>query len=174
MKMGKVALGAAIIAVSVVTGGCSHKGISVDPGVVACCSQQATYTTYGLTLEDTPEFLKTVMEEEFSVAFAKKGMVRDEANRDLVVELKLLRVNLTVPFSKDQFSEHLAPGDSTRFQADMLIEVYEATTNELIWSGSIGRIHNVVPGESMPLGEAKIAIAAAFDEVLKGYPTRRR
>jgi len=174
MKIGKAALIVAIIVVSVVTDGCAHRNFGVGSAVLNCCSDNEPYTSFSLTLMDLPEFLKTTMEEEFTIAFGKKGMHRDEARRDLIVELNAMQTNLNKPVVKDQFSTHLAPGDNLRFQADMLIEMYDSATNKLIWSGSIGRIHDVVPGERMQMEKARTAIASAFEEVLEHYPMSKR
>jgi len=162
-----------VVLLSLVSAGCAQKNLGVGAAVLNCCpGNTEAYTAFSLTLEDLPAFLNPVMEQEFTAAFEKKGLVRDDVNSDLTVHLKLLRQDLNEPVPKDDFKGHLAPGDSTRFLADLLIEMYDQTTNELIWSGTIGRIHDVVPGEYMHIERAQTAIAAAFDEALESYPKR--
>jgi len=86
--------------------------------------------------------------------------------------MAVVQVDLGEPVTRDPFQGRLDPGGEIRFLADLKIEMVDRASGELVWSGVVSRIHDVVPGEAMPAARAKAAIGAAFTEVLGSYPVR--
>ncbi|MEX2365157.1 MAG: hypothetical protein WD601_01030 [Pseudohongiellaceae bacterium] len=140
----------------------------IDTAVTHCCGDggQKTFTVHA---EDIPAFLGPLMVSNFSVAFANLGMQPVQEDGDLEVELRYEQDNLSRDRKRDDFDEAIATGDSMRFFARIAIDVRDATTGNLVWSGQIQRLHTVGPGDYMHTGPASIAIFEAFTRVLQGY-----
>ena len=54
--------------------------------------------------------------------------------------------------------------------AEVEILMRETATNNLVWAGSISRIHQVSPGEYMHEEGARPEFLQAFRRVLRNYP----
>lgn len=149
-------------------GACSTTS-RIDTTVTRCCSTNE-YTTFAVKPENIPAFLGPLMLSNFSVAFANKGMQPVTADADLNVTLRYEQSNLSQEEPHDDFDERITTGDSMRFIARIVIDMRDATTNDLVWSGHVQRLHNVGPGDYMHTGPASISIYEAFTDVLKDYP----
>jgi hypothetical protein len=132
-----------------------------------------------------PAFLGPVTVSNFSVALAAHGLKpesppigplpgNEPAARktltDLFVELIYVQDNLTLDVRRDDFAEHIAPGDSLRFVAKVIIKVRDVDTHQVVWEGQVQRLHDVGAGEFMHTGKASIALLDAFTRVLVDFP----
>ena len=155
-------------------GGCAQHNLGVGAAVTTCCpGDYSRYATFELAMDNLPEFLKPLLREELELALAERGLVSLPGAADLVVQLDLAQENLTEPVVHDPCQERLDPGDEVRFLADLESAMVDRATGEVVWRGVLSRIHDVVPGEAMPLARARVAIGAAFREMLASYPARR-
>ena len=156
------------ILTSVLLAGCATDNARIDTAVTKCCGAGET-RTFQVVTRNVPAFLGPLMVSNFSVAFANIGMQPVESGADLMVELRYEQSNLSPDRAHDDFEERIATGDAMRFIARVVIEVRDAKTRQLVWSGHVQRLHDVGPGDYMHTGRASIAIYDAFTKVLKDY-----
>jgi hypothetical protein len=149
---------------------CAADNTRIDTATTSCCPQNH-YETFSVTAENIPAFLGPLMVSNFSVAFANRGMQPVIEGGDLNVVLRYEQTNLSrVDEDRDDFEERIATGQTTRFIARIVIEMYDSKTDKIVWSGHVQRLHDVGPGDYMHTGNASIALYDAFTEVLKNYP----
>lgn len=109
---------------------------------------------------------------EFDTAFQELGMVRNDGNSDIVVNLNYRHVNLD---SQQQDIDPLMRVESMtvelRYIANIDISMRERAGGKIVWEGTISRIHSVQPGEYMHEEGASAAFLATFRNLLKEYPS---
>lgn len=143
-------------------------GVSTD----ACCANDS-YQTFTVTPHQIPAFLGPLMVSNFSVALAAKGLQPVETDGDLKINLRYEQDDLDRTPPPDGFDGRTEPGDGADFIARIVVEMFDANSGELVWSGSIQRLHHVSPGEYMHTGRASIALFDAFMEMLEHYPGKK-
>ncbi len=126
--------------------------------------------TFEVDAEDLPAFLGPVLVSNFSVALAERGLQPVMENGQAVITLRYEQEDLTAPMSHDAFDERIDEGSDTRFVARVVVEVRAQGSSEVLWSGSIQRLHNIRPGDYMHTGRASIALLEAFRDMLSDYP----
>lgn len=157
------------LAMLALLGGCAIDNSRIDTAVTHCCDTGPVPRTFTVAADEIPAFLGPLMISNFSVAFANIGMQPVERDPDLVVTLRYEQTNLAPEQERDDFDERVMTGDAERFYARIVIEVRDATSDSLLWSAHVQRLHDVGPGDYMHTGVASIAIYEAFTQVLKGY-----
>jgi hypothetical protein len=60
-----------------------------------------------------------------------------------------------------------------RFVAQVQLELKNSVTGEMLWSGSMQRVHNVYEGSYMHDAPARAAMRNAFLEIFGDYPDPR-
>lgn len=140
----------------------------IDTAVNQCCVDDK-YETFTVRSENIPAFLGPLMVSNFSVAMANQGLQPVTDNGDLVATLRYEQDTLSEQQPKDDFDEPMAMGTGQRFIARIAIEVRDARTDEIVYSGQVQRLHDVAAGEWMHTGRASQAILTAFDEVLANF-----
>jgi hypothetical protein len=161
-----------LLVVGILIGGCMSANLGVGVTVSDCCyPEQLTYQSYGMTINNAPEFLKPYILDALSQAFHDKGLIRDDENHDLLATLTYQQTDLKDELDRDNFEGHLAPGGDFRFDATVLLEIRDLSSSKLIWSGSVSRVHDVTVGEYMHQSRGRRAIYNAITEVLADFPS---
>lgn len=118
-----------------------------------------------------PLFLRDYVANEFDIAIQEKGLNRNDQINDLRIVLRYNHVNL-FPAQQDidPFVRRGSSNVELNYIATLEVEMYETRTSELVWAGSVSRIHSVVPGEYMHEDRAGPEFQAAFRKLLNDYP----
>lgn len=147
---------------------------TIATDVTYCCEAVAgDVATFRVEFEDTPEFLKPMLRDEASVVLGSKGLAYTEGDAHAI--LVMTYVDKTVEQDGEDLDawERSAPAGGVRFVAQVKVELRNSVTSELIWAGSMQRIHNVYEGSYMHEAPARAAIRTAFMEMFADYPDRR-
>lgn len=169
------------------------------PGLVACASSSAistrltlccpgdydNYRDYSLQTEEMPGFLAEYVVAEFDAAMTEIGLIRNGGdaatvesglngnggNADLQVTLRYNHINLNSEQEEiDPFVSNESLLAEINYIADIEILMRDSAGDELVWAGSVRRLHQVVPGEYMHQEMARPAFRRAFRTVLRDYP----
>jgi len=161
--------GALLSFVILMATGCSGLP-TIAADVTYCCHPAADdVRTYRVEFEDTPEFLKPMLRDEASIVLSSHGLDYTEGDAESILLMSF--VNKTLERGDDQEAwERIAPGGGVRFIAQVVIEMKDSVTGELIWSGTMQRIHNVYEGSYMHDAPARTAMRNAFVEMFTGFP----
>lgn len=127
--------------------------------------------TYRVEFADTPEFLKPMLRDESSIVLNLKGL--DYVEGDAHAILLMTYVNRTLESgeaARDEAWETIAPGGGVRFIAEVQLEMKDAVSQEMIWAGSMARVHNVYEGSYMHDAPARAAMRNAFLEMFADFP----
>lgn len=162
------------LAALILLSGCVQNGFQIGASPSLCCpGDYANYATYGLETENMPLFLRDYVVTEFDAAFQAKGLRRNDRSNDLRVLLRYNHINLDPEQQNiDPFIRMEALTVELRYVATIEIEMIETRSSELVWAGTISRIHQVTPGEYMHEERARPAFLQAFNTVLESYPAR--
>lgn len=147
-------------------------GMQIGTHLKLCCpGNYAEYAEYSLETRDMPLFLREYVASEFDTAIQEKGLSRNDQINDLKIVLRYNHVNL-FPAQQDidPFVRRGSSNVELNYIATLEVEMYETSTAELVWAGSVSRIHSVVPGEYMHEDRAGPEFQAAFRKLLVGYP----
>ncbi len=127
--------------------------------------------SFRVEFKDTPEFLKPMLRDEVSIVLHGKGLEYVEGDADATLLMTFVHNPLaTEPVVQDAMSESLSQGGDSRFIAEVHMEMRNNVTNDLIWSGSMSRIHNVTVGSYMHDAPARSAMRQAFMNLFVDYP----
>ena len=161
-----------VVTLVLVLSGCAGSGMQIGSSLTLCCpGDYGSYNDYGLATEDMPIFLRDYVVNDFDAAFQARGLERDDTFNDLRVVLRYNHINLD-PESEDidPFIRLESLNVELRYIAQIEIEMFETSSDELVWAGAISRIHQVTPGEYMHEERASPAFLAAFSLLLSDYP----
>jgi len=161
----------AIIAALVMLTATACSGLpTIAADVTYCCHPIVDdVSTYRVEVGDTPEFLKPMLRDEASIVLETRGLEYTEGDADAILLMSF--VNKTLERGEDQESwERIAPGGGVRFIAQVVIELKHSVSGELIWAGSMQRIHNVYEGSYMHDAPARTAMRNAFLEMFADLP----
>ena len=147
-------------------------GYQIGSRLETCCpGDYDDYDSYSLATNNMPLFLRDYVVEEFEAAFAEKGVVRDDQFHDLNVVMRYNHINLSPEQEEiNPFVRIEAISTELSYIAEIEVEMYETATENLVWAGSISRIHHVTPGEYMHVGPARLEFRNAFARMLEDYP----
>jgi len=161
--------------VLLVSAGCAQRNLGVGATVTNCCiTDFSRYTRFAIEDEGLPSFLRPILEQQLGIVLGEKGLTRVAGGGDLEIRLHFNQEDLSAPVPADPFQGRLDPGGEVRFLADLRIDMVDTGTGETVWTGVLSRIHDVVPGATMPLDSASGAIGTALRELLADYPVRTR
>ena len=151
---------------------CAQYSTQIGSNLTVCCpGNYGEYQDYTVQTVDMPIFLRDYVTAEFDAAFSEKGMSRNDQMNDVKVLLRYNHINLTSEQeSIDPFVRVEAMNVELNYVAAIDIEIRETATDEIVWAGSISRIHQVVPGEYMHEDRARPAFRQAFRALLSSYP----
>lgn len=152
---------------------CAQTGMQIGTNLSICCpGDYASYSEYGLEVVDMPLFLRDYVTAEFESAFEQKGLSRDDRINDVRVVLRYTQIDL-VPGQQeiDPFVRIESLNVELNYIAQIEIEILETRSNDVVWAGSVSRIHQVTPGEYMHEDRARPYFYQAFQSLLESYPT---
>ena len=137
-----------------------------------CCRPAAGQVqSYRVEFEDMPEFLKPMLRDEASTVLHTKDLEYTEGDADAVLKMAYVDKTYEGPEARrDEAWETNAPAGGMRFIAEVQMELRNTVTNELIWAGSMSRIHNVYEGSYMHEAPARAAMRNAFTELFSDLP----
>lgn len=160
-----------VVALGAFLAGCaSSPGISTD--VTYCCeSGTSGIGTFRVEFKNMPEFLKPMLRDEAAIVLASKGVEYTEGDAHAVLLMTYVDRTLTAAEERDLDAwEQVAPGGGVRFIAEVDMEMRNTVTRELIWSGTMRRIHNVYEGSYMHDAPARAAMRQALMDIFADYP----
>jgi hypothetical protein len=163
---------AAILLVSLILASCvSTPSVATDVGF--CCAPRASeIKTYRIAFAEMPEFLKPMLRDEASIALDAKGLEYTEGDAD--ADLVMTYVNRTLEGGeavRDEAWETIAPGGGIRFIAEVRLEMTDVLSGELLWSGTMGRVHNVYEGSYMHAAPGRAGMRNGFQSLFSEFPT---
>ena len=163
---------ALVIAGSILAGCGSMPQVSTN--VTYCChAETPRISTYRVEFEDTPEFLKPMLRDEVAVVLDAKGLNYTEGDADAVLLMRFEDVTMSREEEEQLESwERIAPGGGVRFMARVVLEMRNSVTQEMIWSASMQRLHNVYEGSYMHDEPARDAMREAFTQIFADFPSR--
>ena len=168
---GSVLVAAGWLSILLILGACvTPQGIATD--VVYCCSPRAAgIQSFSVEFEEMPEFLKPMLRDEASIVLGTKGYEYTEDESDVVLRMKFVNRTLdSADAAHDEAWETIAPGGGVRFIAEVAMVMTDTVENERIWSGTMGRVHNVYEGSYMHDAPARSAMRQAFLDIFAGFP----
>lgn len=151
---------------------CAQTGMQIGTNLTLCCpGNYASYSEYGLEIVDVPLFLRDYVSAEFESAFQQKGLTRNDRINDVRVTLRYTQIDL-VPGQQeiDPFVRIESLNVELNYIAQIEIEIIETRSNDVVWAGSVSRIHQVTPGEYMHEDRARPYFYQAFQSLLASYP----
>ena len=162
-----------LLSLTVALTGCAQNAMQIGTNLTLCCpGTYSEYTEYGLRTENMPLFLRDYVTDEFESAFQEKGLTRNDQINDVRVVLRYDHINLN---TQQQDIDPFIRVESISVQLDYIarieIEITETSSNNVIWGGTISRIHQVTPGEYMHEDRSRPAFRQAFRSVLASYPS---
>ena len=146
---------------------------TVATSVDYCCQTGTEgIKTFRVEFEDTPEFLKPMLRDEASIVLATKGLEYVEGDAHAILAMKFVnRTTDTTEEAGDEAWERIAPGGGVRFIAEVKVELREIVSRDMLWSGTMGRVHNVYEGSYMHDAPARTAMRNAFLTIFADYPS---
>lgn len=174
--------------VAVLLVGCASVDTQVAVERTFCCAgDESKYTTFTIDATGVPAFLRPYFAEELASVLRSKGLTETdpaELTATLRFEGRSLDGASPVYIAGDAGEQVLTPGSKPRdtfqgaigaepperFMARMTMEIRVTSSDALIWSGVLSRVHRVTTGEYMH-ERARVAIHLAFERLLEGYPT---
>ena len=152
--------------------GCAQTGSQIGTNLRLCCpGDYASYREYGLEIVDMPLFLADYIATEFTAVLGEKGLIRNDQVNDVKVILRYKQVDL-VPGQKgiDPYEKNESLNVELSYIARVEIEITETQSSDLVWAGSVSRVHRVRPGEYMHEDRARPYFHSAFQSLLASYP----
>ncbi len=151
---------------------CSQTGPQIGTSLILCCpADYANYNEYRLETVDVPLFLRDYVVSEFESAFQAKGLSRNDRANDIRIVMTYRHIEL-FPGQPDidPFVRMDALNVELNYIARIEIQMIETSSNEVVWAGSVSRIHQVSPGEYMHEDRARPYFYQAFQSLLESYP----
>lgn len=162
------------LAAVVATAGCvvAPPRLSVD--IDTCCEARfERYETYGLMMTNVPGFLEPYLRGGIAPVLERRGLRSTIDRPDLSIRLIFDQVFLTPDASEDDyFGEGVDPELATRFMAAVSVDVLDTSSEQIVWSGRLSRIHNNPHGEPRGNDHKMQGIIDGFEELFADYPIR--
>ena len=125
--------------------------------------------TYELASLQVPGFMKDMVEVSLHGTMQSLGYShRREQPADIYIHASFEQIDFDgAMVEKDSMSEPTMMVEPKQFIARINIEMFDQG-GELIWQGSVQRLHSVGPGEYMHRGHAANNIAVSLIELISG------
>jgi len=153
---------------------CAARPTRVSTEVTVCCDAEFhRYETYSVNLVNVPGFLEAYLRGGLGNVLSQKGLRETIDDPDLRVNLLFDQVFLTPESEeKDYFGEGVDPGIATHFMAAVSVDVIDTSTDRMVWSGRLSRIHHDPHGQPRGNDHKMQGIIDAFAELFADYPVR--
>jgi hypothetical protein len=147
--------------------GCASTTGDVGATVKTCCPGSQAQS-FAIETRHVPPFLNKLLASNLSTVLAMKGLQPVEKEADLKVIVSYEQEDLAIAVRQNDFDERVSEGGDVRFVAKIVVQMRDPM-GELVFDGSVQRIHEVSPGEFMHTGVASVAIFEAFQAMLADY-----
>ena len=114
--------------------------------------------------------MPTTLKDEAAIVLGAKGREYTEGPADAVLTMGYVDKTLERSSEELEAWERIAPGGVVRFIAEVQMRMTAAGSEEVLWSGTMQRIHNVYEGSYMHDAPARAAMRSAFVEVFADLP----
>ena len=115
-----------------------------------------------------------MLRDEAAIVLGSKGLEYTEGDAHSILRMVFINRTLSAEEERDLDSwEKVAPGGGVRFIAEVQLELKNSVTSELLWSGSMRRVHNVYEGSYMHDSPARAAMRQAFMDIFEDYPNQK-
>lgn len=163
----------ALAAVLVVTG-CATSAPRLNVEVDTCCEANFhQYATYALTMGEMPGFLEPYLRGGIGTVLAKKGLRSTVDNPDLRIVMRFDQRFLDEARQEEVADwEPVSPDDETRFVAAVTVEMFDTSSDHLVWAGRLSRLHSNPLGQPRGNDHKMQGIIDGFDELFAEYPIR--
>ena len=153
---------------------CAQAPTRVSSEVDVCCEADFfRYKTYQVSLTDAPGFLEPYLRQGLASVLAQKGLELTLDKPDLMVNLIFNQVYLTPGDSEeDSMGESLDPAGSDRFMAAVAVAVIDTSSERIVWSGRLSRIHHQTHGQPRGNDHKMQGIIDGFAVLFSDYPVR--
>jgi len=161
-----------LLLLSLLSFSCTQTGGQIGTSIDVCCpGDYDDYDDYGVEVIDMPLFLREYVVAEFDAAFQEKGLSRNDRINDLRVEIRYNHINLDSEQQEiNPFIRIESLNVELTYVAEIQIRMFETSSGNEVWAGSISRIHQVTPGEYMHEERARPEFRRAFQRMLENYP----
>jgi len=120
-----------------------------------------------------PIFLRDYVSAEFDAVVQSKGLGRDDRINDVRAVLTYRHINLDPETEDiDPFVRIESLSAELSYIAQIDVDIYETRSNDLVWAGSLSRIHQVSLGEYMHEDRARPSFYQAFAGLMANYPAQ--
>jgi len=145
---------------------------TVATSVDYCCQTGTEgIKTFRVEFENVPDFLKPMLRDEASIVLAAKGLDYVEGEAHALLSMKFVNRTLdTTDAARDEAWETIAPGGGVRFIAEVKVELQEIVSRDVLWRGTMSRLHNVYEGSYMHDAPARTAMRNALQTIFADYP----
>lgn len=163
-----------LIAIALFVAACAHHPAGVDSEVMVCCEAEFHhYATYDLEFVNVPGFLEPYLRGGITPVLDSKGLTSTLDRPDLHITILFDQVFLSPDsLPADYFGEGVEPGDATRFMAAISIDVIDVSSEHIVWSGRLSRIHTDPHGQPRGNDHKMQGIIDGFGEIFADYPIR--
>ncbi|MFT5691023.1 MAG: hypothetical protein ACI92E_000348 [Oceanicoccus sp.] len=161
-----------LVCCTLAVSGCAQTGSQIGKNLRLCCpGDYVSYREYGLEVVDMPLFLADYIATEFTAVLEEKGLIRNDRVNDVKVVLRYKQVDL-VPGQEviDPYVKNESLNIELSYIATVEIDIIETQSSDLVWAGSVSRVHRVRPGEYMHEDRARPYFYSAFQSLLVSYP----
>lgn len=175
-KMPKVRLTVSSILILFVmyAAGCAQAPTRVSSEVDVCCEADFfRYKTYQVNLTHAPGFLEPYLRQGLASVLGQKGLELTLDKPDLMVNLIFNQVFLSPEATEeDSMGESMDSADSERFMAAVSVAVIDTSSEQIVWSGRLSRIHHQLQGQPRGNDHKMQGIIDGFGVLFSDYPVR--
>ena len=171
--MGTQRIRAIVVALLVVCGAVACGTLpEIATETTYCCRPAVDRVhTYRIEFEDMPEFLKPMLRDEASIVLDTKNLEYTEGQAHAVLKMTFVSKTYAAPRTQREDAwGTIAPGGASHFIAEVQMELRNSVSSELIWAGSMSRVHNVYEGSYMHDAPARAAMRQAFTRLFADLP----
>jgi hypothetical protein len=154
----------------VLLAGCASSS-TMDIYVPAHCHGVVqSFESYTLGYENIPGFIQGVIDTSLNSALENTGLLPstpEQADLRIVSSFNLIDRN-PIPQPEDPFGEEVQTSEINRFVTHLQVEIFDARSGQLIWTGAMYRAHAIEGGETFHNEKAVLMIREAFDQMFVG------
>ena len=135
-----------------------------------CHGVAQSFESYALSYENIPGFIQGVIDTSLNSSLESAGLLPstpEQADLRIVSSFNLIDRN-PAPYPDDPFGEEVQTSQINRFVTHLQVEIFDAHSGELVWTGAMYRAHAIEGGENFHNEKAVLIIRNAFDQMFVG------
>lgn len=163
-----------LLVFQMVMSACATGRSTVSTEVFTCCEADFhRYATYQVSTVNVPGFLEPYLLRGLEPVLEQKGLIATLDRPDLRVNILFNQVFLDRQAEReDYYGEGVEPGDATRFMAAISVDMIDARSEQIVWSGRLSRIHSDPFAQPRANDHKMQGIIDGFTELFAEYPIR--